>query len=145
MTRRDQYPHFAPLTAAVSVLAARPDVTLAYVFGSTARGERRADSDIDIAVLFDVQPSATEQLALRDALCAAAQIPVDLVVLNDASPLLAHEVISAVGAYPSQQGFSRQDERRAWHRSDQVGSCGDEDALKLSAWETFVGRDVSPK
>lgn len=94
MTRRDQYPHFAPLTAAVSVLAARPDVTLAYVFGSTARGERRADSDIDIAVLFDVQPSATEQLALRDALCAAAQIPVDLVVLNDASPLLAHEVIS---------------------------------------------------
>jgi len=82
------------LTAAVSVLAARPDVTLAYVFGSTARGERRADSDIDIAVLFDVQPSATEQLALRDALCAAAQIPVDLVVLNDASPLLAHEVIS---------------------------------------------------
>jgi len=94
VTRRDQYPHFAPLTAAVSVLAARPDVTLAYVFGSTARGERRADSDIDIAVLFDVQPSATEQLALRDALCAAAQIPVDLVVLNDASPLLAHEVIS---------------------------------------------------
>ena len=76
-----------------SLLAERKGVRLAYVFGSTARGDRKGDSDIDLAVLFDVSPSANEQLVLRETLAAAAGIPVDLIDLNAASPLLAHEVI----------------------------------------------------
>jgi predicted nucleotidyltransferase len=30
-----------------------------YLFGSVARGEARADSDVDVGVLFEVTPPAT--------------------------------------------------------------------------------------
>lgn len=85
---------FIPLAAVTRVLNSRADVELAYVFGSTSRGERRVDSDLDIAILFKEQLPPGDELQLRDELGAAAGVDVDLVVLNQASPLLAHEIIS---------------------------------------------------
>jgi predicted nucleotidyltransferase len=84
-----------PLRAA---LAARQDVLDAYLFGSTARGEAREHSDIDIAVF--VEPAALERPGFGVAAELAAELgavlgrnDVDLVVLNGAPPVLYHRVL----------------------------------------------------
>ena len=74
------------------VLEARSDVRLAYLFGSLVRGEGRPNSDADIAVLFSGVPPTESLDRLVADLEAASGRGVDLVVLNDAPPLLAHEV-----------------------------------------------------
>jgi predicted nucleotidyltransferase len=70
----------------IDVLAPRADVAAAYLFGSTARGEARPDSDIDIAVLFATpQPRTLDaRFSLEGDLERALGKPVDLIVLNDA-------------------------------------------------------------
>ncbi len=86
------------------VLAGRPEVRLAYLFGSTAQGEskRHRASDVDIAVLLDErlyrELDEEAPFGYRAALTAALMEAlgterVDLVVLNEAPPLLAHEVV----------------------------------------------------
>jgi len=82
------------LDAIRTILIGRADVVLAYAFGSVARGEERASSDIDIAVVFDHPPDARDLDRLATALEAAAHRRVDLVLLDTAAPLLAHEVIA---------------------------------------------------
>jgi len=74
-------------------LEVRADVRLAYLFGSTARGEARPSSDLDVGVVFSPVPAATELDRLATDLEAVAGRRVDLVVLTDAPPLLAHEAI----------------------------------------------------
>ncbi len=76
------------------ILLNRDDVTLAYAFGSAVRGEQRASSDIDIGVLFERVPDARELDRLATALEKVGRRAVDLVVLDTAPPLLAHEVIA---------------------------------------------------
>lgn len=74
-------------TRIADLLRIRTDVVAAYLFGSTARGESRADSDVDVAVLFEPAPVHTlngPRLSLEGALERALGVPVDLVVLNDA-------------------------------------------------------------
>ncbi len=76
--------------------AAGADLRCAYLFGSAARGEAGAASDIDVAVLFAPDPPRT--LAglhrdLADRLTAAAGRPVDLVVLNRAPVDLVHRIL----------------------------------------------------
>jgi predicted nucleotidyltransferase len=73
-------------------------VVLAYLFGSQAEGTARASSDIDIAVLlppgtpraqfFDTRLSLIN--AVMDALHTSK---IDLVILNEAGPLLMHQVV----------------------------------------------------
>ena len=77
------------------MLEGRADVRLAYLFGSMARGEGRASSDLDVGVVFSPVPAAAELDRLATGLETAAGRRVDLVVLNDAPPLLAHEAIRA--------------------------------------------------
>lgn len=69
----------------------------AYVFGSSAQGIDHRLSDVDIALLFDPSIGQTalyharvKAMALVGALCRK---PVDVVILNHASPLLAFQVI----------------------------------------------------
>jgi len=76
------------------VVEARSDVRLAYLFGSSVRGEVRPQSDADVAVLFSGSPPVESLDPLVAELETAAGRGVDLVVLNDAPPLLAHEVVS---------------------------------------------------
>jgi len=83
------------------VLEARTDVVVAYLFGSAARGELRPSSDVDVAVLISVTadaglPEATLaslETSLQADLQEAAHRPVDLVILNHASPDLIHRVL----------------------------------------------------
>ena len=76
-------------------LAGEPCVA-AWLFGSHARGEPRADSDVDVAVLFGrPRPTRLDELPtrLQGALEAAAGTVVDLVILDGADPDLVHRVL----------------------------------------------------
>lgn len=76
----------------VEALVARPEVVFAVLFGSRANDRARPDSDWDIAVFLDEALDASSRFRVRRELAAALEpdITVDVVVLNDAPPLLAH-------------------------------------------------------
>ena len=67
-----------------------------YLFGSVARAEARADSDVDIGILFAADPPATlaaPQFALEVELEHVLEMPVQVVALNRASSDLVHRVL----------------------------------------------------
>jgi uncharacterized protein len=67
-----------------AVLARRPEVRLALLFGSRARGHARTGSDVDVAV-----DGTVDSLALAADLAAAAHADIDVVDLREAGyPLL---------------------------------------------------------
>jgi predicted nucleotidyltransferase len=74
------------------ILAGAP-VDLAILYGSMARGTSGPGSDVDIGVTLvrGAVLSMREQLDLGDALERAVGREVDLVLLDDATPLLRHE------------------------------------------------------
>ena len=69
-----------------------------YVFGSAARGVARQDSDLDIAVLTagELVPSDATGAIIRYELELEERLtmPVDVVLLNSASPMLRFQVFS---------------------------------------------------
>lgn len=86
------------LRRATEALAARPEVVLAYLFGSHARGRPMPISDIDFAVLlsgdFPRESYLDCQIALTQALTKIFRSDeVQVVILNHAPPLLGYKVI----------------------------------------------------
>ena len=84
--------------AVVSVLEARREVQAAYIFGSLAMGQSRSHSDVDIAVLVSDRVMRRDPFQYRLQLMAdlsgvLKRNDVDLILLNEAPPLLAHRVI----------------------------------------------------
>ncbi len=78
----------------------RPEVSAACVFGSLARGTAGPLSDVDVAVLIDeaaAQRADTgwgyQASLLADLMACLRSNKVDLVVLNEATPFLAHRVL----------------------------------------------------
>lgn len=87
-----------PQLAALQQTFPRHHVTLAYLFGSRAEGRARPSSDTDIAVLLPHAQFKTLTLDARvnlinDILDALGTENADVVILNEAPPLLAYEVI----------------------------------------------------
>jgi hypothetical protein len=81
-----------------AVLEPRQEVLEAYLFGSQARGSARAHSDVDVAVYVgEPRPPASAfgyTADLTAAMMRALRIDrVDVVLLNEASPLLYHRVL----------------------------------------------------
>ena len=77
-------------------LERRPEVIDAYLFGSHARGEARAHSDLDVAVYLSHEPDAPFGYAAElttELMAAIGSNRVDLVILNRAGPLLYHRVL----------------------------------------------------
>ncbi|AKB25623.1 nucleotidyltransferase [Methanosarcina sp. MTP4] len=73
-------------------------VTVAYLFGSTVRGEANGLSDIDIAVLFDEAVTRKEAFDLQLELIGELGVllktnNIDLVILNESPLLLTYNVI----------------------------------------------------
>jgi predicted nucleotidyltransferase len=73
-------------------------VLLAYLFGSQTTGRTHAESDIDVAVLLNASLTAEERFAERLTLIGAlsrllSTDNVDVVILNEAPPLLAFEAL----------------------------------------------------
>ena len=81
-------------------VARRSEIQAAYVFGSAATGRMRANSDVDVAVLVNESRvgragSLSYRLKLMADLGAALhRSDVEVVILNEAPPLLAHRALS---------------------------------------------------
>jgi predicted nucleotidyltransferase len=80
-------------------VATHTEIQAAYVFGSVVAGRARQDSDLDVAVLVDHRVTARGMLKYRlklmaDLGSALHRSDVEVVILNQASPLLAHRVLS---------------------------------------------------
>jgi predicted nucleotidyltransferase len=89
-----------PITEAiVQCISLKREIHAAYLFGSVVTGKTRRDSDVDVAVLLSDRMSASKRFEYRlklisDLGAALQRSDVDVVILNDASPLLAHRVLS---------------------------------------------------
>jgi len=86
------------LTALREALAKRPEVLEAYLFGSTARGEQQEHSDVDVAVYVNraatpATPFGYAADLATELMRALATNSIDVVVLNDAPPLLYGRVL----------------------------------------------------
>lgn len=78
----------------VAALRGGPPVRLAILFGSTARGTQRNDSDIDIGIVpEDPELPLNEELTLQTELSRVSGRQVDLVRLDRASTLLRWQVV----------------------------------------------------
>ena len=78
--------------------AAQPDVVVAYLFGSVARGTARPQSDVDIAVLFDVRGDVLacverEMEIARNLPKELATGEIDLRSLHNVSPVFLAQVL----------------------------------------------------
>lgn len=80
---------------------ADPSVISVYLFGSFAEGRDHQDSDIDIGVLLDrtLCPSRRERFDRRiwltsELISVLACNEVDVVILNDAPPLLSRKIVT---------------------------------------------------
>jgi hypothetical protein len=77
-------------------LEGRPEVVLAYLFGSAARGTASGGSDLDVAVSLLEPPRdpLSSRARLAEALMrAAGGTRVDVVLLGDAPPALAGRIV----------------------------------------------------
>lgn len=67
-------------------------IVFAYLFGSYTKGNIREDSDIDVAIYLKDTMDTYEYLGIKMDLSDRLKKEVDLVVLNDATPLLKYEI-----------------------------------------------------
>jgi predicted nucleotidyltransferase len=75
-----------------NVLARHPDIQLAYVFGSVARGTARPDSDL-IAVQTTIPLGSSVRIKLVEDLAVATGRPVDLIDLRTAGEPLLGQIL----------------------------------------------------
>jgi uncharacterized protein len=86
--------------AIVRALQDTAGVVSAYLFGSVATGRAHRESDLDLGVLLDrrVHERAADRFEVRLDLLGRLEAvlgqPVDVVILNDASPHLARHVMA---------------------------------------------------
>lgn len=79
----------------VPIWEANPKIVAAWAFGSAQGGTVREGGDVDTAVLTTSPLSFEEQLTLLGQLQTALQTDdIDLVILNDANPILRFEAVS---------------------------------------------------
>ncbi len=69
------------------------DVAFVFLFGSFARGNLTPYSDMDIAIFFSKKIDFFRSNDLREKLSAILNIDVDIVVLNNASPIIKMQVL----------------------------------------------------
>jgi len=73
--------------------ATQKTARLSFLMGSYAKGTARKDSDVDVAVLFDVPPGIEEVASLREDLVLLLEKEVDLVLLNLAGPVIRMQAL----------------------------------------------------
>ncbi len=75
------------------VLAGFPELILALVFGSVAKGLQRIDSDLDIAVVAKQALTVDEKIVIISALAEKTGRPVDLVDLKVVGEPLLGQIV----------------------------------------------------
>ena len=105
-----------------------PRLVAAWAFGSAKEGMRRAGGDVDIGVLVEPPFTLDEQLKLLGRLQNILQIEeLDLVILNEANPILRFEALSGrrlfcrddgrCAAFASLTAREYEDEMAQWQRA----------------------------
>ena len=94
-----------------ATLARRPEVLEAYLFGSRGRGDASPHSDVDVAVFVDRTalpdaPFGYVASLTTELIRALGRNDVDVVLLNDAPPLLYHRVLRDVWWRPGREGYA---------------------------------------
>lgn len=74
------------------ILIEYENIIFAYIFGSYAKDNIRKDSDIDIAIYLNSEINPRTYLDMKMDLSENLKREVDLVILNDATPLLKYEI-----------------------------------------------------
>lgn len=125
--------HWHLLERGLQVLRTRPDVRLAVLFGSVARGQADAESDVDVLVRIrgGWREEAEAALALEEALGR----PVQLVTVDQAPPLLLADVLRDGRVLADRDGDWARLQRRS--RSVARAARADEGRLERAAWETL--------
>jgi len=78
----------------LNALLEKYNIKLIYIFGSYAKGKNDKNSDLDIAVLLEKGYNPLDKLSLiGDFIDIFKRNDIDLVILNDANPVLEHQVI----------------------------------------------------
>lgn len=110
--------------------ARRTDVIAAYVFGSQAKGSVGPLSDVDVAVL--VQNAVNKKELFQRKLEIAGELSdflkredIDVVLLNNAPPLIAHRVLKE-----GRLLFSRDEKTRLEHEVKAV--------MRYLDWKPFL-------
>ena len=73
--------------------ANQKNARLSFLMGSYAKGTARKESDVDVAVLFDVSPDIVQVTSLRGDLVLLLKKEVDLVLLNLAGPVIRMQAL----------------------------------------------------
>ena len=68
-------------------------VEFVFLFGSAVQGKLRKDSDMDVAAFFQVSPNEIDLKSLQEDMTSVLGRDVDLVQLNNASPILKMQVL----------------------------------------------------
>jgi predicted nucleotidyltransferase len=74
-------------------------VVAVFLFGSAVTGHVGHESDVDVGILFAEAPAAAARVELRERLSREFGRDVDLVVLNDASPIVVRQALKGVCAF----------------------------------------------
>jgi predicted nucleotidyltransferase len=129
--RRYLVQHWRLLSGLRSALRTEPNVRLAVLFGSTARGDDGPASDVDVLVQLG-SPGRSRMLELEDRLTGSTGRPVDLVRLSDTrdDQMLLSEVID--------DGRVLIDRDLLW-----PGFQEDRDSIRREAERRFTARTVS--
>jgi len=69
------------------------NVLFAFIFGSYVKGRDKRESDLDVAVFFNNPPEGLDLLGYINKLSDILEKDVHLIVLNNASPMLRHQVV----------------------------------------------------
>jgi predicted nucleotidyltransferase len=80
-------------TQTLDFLAEDPDLLLAMVFGSTANGSQRPDSDIDVAVYARNPLDGRKRQQLADQIAVATGRTVDLIDLRNVEGALLRRIL----------------------------------------------------
>jgi predicted nucleotidyltransferase len=86
--------HFDSNRVRDAVLRVLPDAETIYLFGSHARGNARADSDLDLAVLGTTPLASMQRFESQRELSALLDCDVDLIDLHNANSVLRSEVVN---------------------------------------------------
>lgn len=81
-----------------SFLKNQSEVTAAYLFGSSVFGQMTPESDLDLALLLDPSVPGDRYFEFKTLFQSRAGFPhldnkLDLVILNESSPLLSYEIL----------------------------------------------------
>jgi predicted nucleotidyltransferase len=90
---RDPSEVLEALRALLPELRQRYAVRTLALFGSYARGEARAASDVDLLVEFDRVPSLLKLIEVEEYLTDRVGVKVDLVMRDDLRPVIAERVV----------------------------------------------------